>query len=130
MAEEESSDRMPVPEPPGIGDDLLESYNAIGGKRAAPGPSTVGAANPQLQMALNQLIQATQLDPDIQEQLRPCIRTLIDLITNRTHILSMPMATPGAMRKPPEIPAPGGAPTGSPLGGAMSMFQKGMAGGV
>lgn len=134
MAEkdEDSSSRIPVPEPPGIGDELLDNYTAIGGRRAAPGPSTVGAANPQLQMALNQLIQATQLDPEISGQLSSCINTIVELITHRSHV-SVPLGPPplpGSVRRPPEIPAPGGGPTGGPMAGGMSPFMKTMAGGV
>lgn len=132
MDDDESPSRMPVPEPPGIGDDLMDNYSAIGGRRAAPGPSTIGAANPQLTQALNLLITATQLDPDVSDQLSSCIRVIIQLITNRQHV-SVPLGPspmPGAIRKPPEIPTPFGGPTGSPLAGAMSPFMKTMAGGV
>ena len=124
--DDETQDRPPVPSPPGIEDTELSKLEAISGLRRSPSLMTAGAGNPQLVQAVQLLLQASQADPFVGNQLKPAIQMIIDFVT------ALPSAGPGIA--PPPAPSMLGAPMppAGGLGGLLAGLGKagGMGGGM
>ena len=117
---EDTEDRPPVPSPPGIEDTELAKLEAISGLRRSPSLMTAGAGNPQLVQAIQLLLQASQADPFVGNQLKPAIQMIVDFVT------ALPSTGPGMA--PPPAPSMLGAPmppSGGGLGGLLSALKPG-----